>query len=195
MSLKEKINSEMVVAAKAKDSLKLGTIRMIKTALHNKEIDAKRDLNDAEILQVLSSIVKQRKDSIEQFKAGNRQDLVDKEEYELQVVQAFMPQQMSAEEVEAGGCESHRRDRGHEFQGHGEGHEGPHAQGGRKGRRQASERYRQSETFRLTGRLSPGAYQRASPVDRTRCSGARFSKKNGPSLYTFPIFIILGVRP
>jgi uncharacterized protein len=100
MSLKEKINSEMVVAAKAKDSLKLGTIRMIKTALHNKEIDAKRDLNDAEILQVLSSIVKQRKDSIEQFKAGNRQDLVDKEAYELQVVQAFMPQQMSAEEVE-----------------------------------------------------------------------------------------------
>ncbi len=84
MSLKEKINSEMVVAAKAKDSLKLGTIRMIKTALHNKEIDAKRELNDAEILQVLSSIVKQRKDSIEQFKTGNRQDLVDKEEYELQ---------------------------------------------------------------------------------------------------------------
>jgi hypothetical protein len=101
MSLKEKINSEMVAAAKAKDSLKLGAIRMIKTSLHNREIDAKRELNDTEILQVLSSIVKQRKDSIEQFKAGNRQDLVDKEEYELKVIQAFMPQQMSAEEVEA----------------------------------------------------------------------------------------------
>ena len=101
MSLKDKIQSEMVAAAKAKDSLKLGAIRMIKTALHNKEIDAKRELNDSEILQVLSSIVKQRKDSIEQFKTGNRQDLVEKEEYELKVVQAFMPQQMSAEEVEA----------------------------------------------------------------------------------------------
>jgi uncharacterized protein len=101
MSLKENINSEMVAAAKAKDSLKLGAIRMIKTALHNKEIDARRELNESEILQILSAIVKQRKDSIEQFKAGKRQDLVDKEEYELQVVQAFMPQQMSAEEVEA----------------------------------------------------------------------------------------------
>ena len=101
MSLKDKINSEMVAAAKAKDSLKLGAIRMIKTALHNKEIDAKRELNESEILQMLSAIVKQRKDSIEQFKAGKRQDLVDKEEYELTVVQAFLPQQMSAEEVEA----------------------------------------------------------------------------------------------
>jgi len=101
MSLKDKINSEMVVAAKAKDALKLGAIRMIKTALHNKEIDAKRELNESEILQVLSAIVKQRKDSIEQFKAGKRQDLVDKEESELAVVQAFMPQQMSPEEVES----------------------------------------------------------------------------------------------
>ncbi len=101
MSLKDKINSEMVAAAKAKDALKLGAIRMIKTTLHNREIDAKRELNEAEILQALSAIVKQRKDSIEQFKAGKRQDLVEKEEYELAVVQAFMPQQMSAEEVEA----------------------------------------------------------------------------------------------
>ena len=101
MTLKKQIDSEMIAAAKAKDSIKLGAIRMIKTALHNKEIDAKRELNDAEILQVLSSIVKQRKDSIEQFKTGNRQDLVEKEEAELKVVQAFMPQQMSAEAVEA----------------------------------------------------------------------------------------------
>lgn len=101
MSLQEKINSEMVTAAKAKDSIKLGAIRMIKTALHNKEIDAKRELSDTEILQVLASITKQRKDSIEQFRAGNRQDLVDKEEYELKVTQAFMPEQMSPEEVEA----------------------------------------------------------------------------------------------
>jgi uncharacterized protein len=101
MTLKKKIDAEMVAAAKAKDSIKLGAIRMIKTALHNKEIDTKRELNDAEILQVLSTIVKQRKDSIEQFKAGKRQDLVEKEEAELATVQSFMPQQMSAGEVEA----------------------------------------------------------------------------------------------
>ena len=101
MGLKEKINSEMVAAAKAKDSIKLGAIRMIKTALHNKEIDAKRELKEEEILQVLASIVKQRRDSIEQFKTGNRHDLVEKEEYELKVVQAFMPEQMSPAEVEA----------------------------------------------------------------------------------------------
>lgn len=101
MTLKQKIDAEMVAAAKAKDKVKLSAIRMIKTALHNREIDAKRDLNDTEILQVLSSIAKQRKESIEQFKAGGRLDLVEQEEAELKTVQSFMPQQMSTEEIEA----------------------------------------------------------------------------------------------
>ncbi len=101
MTLKQKIDAEMVAAAKAKDKVKLSAIRMIKTALHNREIDAKRDLSDTEILQVLSSIAKQRKESIEQFKAGGRLDLVEQEEAELKTVQSFMPQQMSAEEIEA----------------------------------------------------------------------------------------------
>jgi len=101
MSLKKTIDAEMVAAAKAKDKIKLSAIRMIKTALHNREIDAKRELNDPEILQVLSSIAKQRKESIEQFRAGGRLDLVKNEEEELKTVQSFMPQQMSAAEVEA----------------------------------------------------------------------------------------------
>ena len=101
MTLKKKIDSEMVAAAKAKDKIKLSAIRMIKTALHNKEIDAKRELNDAEILQILASVAKQRKESIEQFRAGGRLDLVEKEEAELKTVQSFMPQQMSAAEIEA----------------------------------------------------------------------------------------------
>ncbi len=100
MNLKEKINSEMVSAAKAKDKIKLSAIRMIKSALHNKEIDLKRELSDEELLQVLSSIVKQRKDSIEQFRKGGRVDLVEKEEKELAVVQFFMPEQLSEEEIE-----------------------------------------------------------------------------------------------
>ncbi len=100
MTLKQKIDAEMVAAAKAKDKIKLSAIRMIKTALHNKEIDAKRELSEAEIIQVLSSVAKQRKESIEQFRSGGRLDLVENEEAELRTVQSFMPQQMSAAEIE-----------------------------------------------------------------------------------------------
>ena len=100
VNLKEKINSEMISAAKARDKIRLSTIRMIKAALHNKEIDLKRELNDEELLQVLSSIVKQRKDSIEQFGKAGRTELVEKEEEELKVVQGFMPEQLSEEEIE-----------------------------------------------------------------------------------------------
>lgn len=100
MDINAKLNAEMVVAAKAKDKVRLSTIRMLKTALHNKEIDLMRPLNENETLQILSAIVKQRKDSIEQFVKGGRSDLVEKEEAELKVVQEFMPAQMSAEEVE-----------------------------------------------------------------------------------------------
>jgi len=101
MDINEKLNAEMIVAAKAKDKIRLSAIRMLKTALHNKEIELMRPLNETEILQLLSAVVKQRRDSIEQFARGNRPDLVEKEEAELKVVQEFMPAQMSEEEVEA----------------------------------------------------------------------------------------------
>lgn len=101
MSIKKKIENEMILAAKAKDKLKLSALRMIKTALHNREIDLKRDLNDTEMLQLLSSLVKQRNDSIDQFKKGGRTDLVEKESAELAIIQGFMPEQMSEEDVEA----------------------------------------------------------------------------------------------
>ena len=100
MDINAKLNEEIVVAAKAKDKIRLSAIRMLKTALHNKEIDLMRPLNESEILQILSVVVKQRKDSIEQFAKGGRNDLVEKEEAELKVVQEFMPAQMSDEEVE-----------------------------------------------------------------------------------------------
>jgi uncharacterized protein len=100
MDINVKLNEEMVKAAKAKDKIRLSAIRMLKTAVHNKEIDLMRPLNEAETLQVLSAIVKQRKDSIEQFTQGGRNDLVEKETAELKVVQEFMPAQMSDEEVE-----------------------------------------------------------------------------------------------
>jgi len=99
MNINEKLNAEMIVAAKAKDKIRLSAIRMLKTALHNKEIELMRPLNETELLQLLSAVVKQRRDSIEQFARGNRSDLVEKEEAELKVVQEFMPAQMSEEEV------------------------------------------------------------------------------------------------
>ena len=101
MDINVKLNDEMVAAAKAKDKIRLSAIRMLKTALHNKEIDLMRPLNEGETLQILSSLVKQRKDSIEQFAKGGRTDLVEKEEAELKVIQEFMPAQMSEEEVDA----------------------------------------------------------------------------------------------
>ena len=91
----------MATAAKAKDKIRLSAIRLLKTAVHNKEIELMRPLQEAEIMQLLSAMVKQRKDSIEQFAKGGRMDLVEKEEAELKVVQEFLPAQMSDEEVEA----------------------------------------------------------------------------------------------
>lgn len=101
MDINIKLNEEMVTAAKSKDKIRLSAIRMLKTALHNKEINLMRPLNESEVLQVLSSMIKQRKDSIEQFAKGGRTDLVEKEEAELKVVQEFMPAQMSEDEVDS----------------------------------------------------------------------------------------------
>ncbi|HUN54080.1 MAG TPA: GatB/YqeY domain-containing protein [Smithella sp.] len=101
MDINNKLNEEMVAAAKSKDKIRLSAIRMLKTALHNKEINLMRPLNESEVLQVLSSMIKQRKDSIEQFAKGGRTDLVEKEEAELKVVQEFMPAQMSEDEVDS----------------------------------------------------------------------------------------------
>jgi uncharacterized protein len=101
MTLIKQVEQDMIQAAKAKDKIRLSALRLIKTATHNREIDLKRELNEAEMLQLLSGMVKQRKDSIEQFAKGGRTDLVAQEEAELAIIQAFMPQQLSREEVEA----------------------------------------------------------------------------------------------
>ncbi|NTW17899.1 MAG: GatB/YqeY domain-containing protein [Syntrophaceae bacterium] len=95
------LNREMVLAAKLKDKIRLSTLRMIKSGVHNREIDLKRKMTDSEFMQMLSSMVKQRKDSIDQFKKGGREDLVEKEEAELKIIQQFMPVQLSEEEIDA----------------------------------------------------------------------------------------------
>jgi uncharacterized protein len=101
MAFEEKLNQQTVLAAKAKDKIRLSTLRMIKSGLHNREIDLKRDLSEAEFLQLLSGMVKQRRDSIEQFKKGGRTDLVEKELAELQVVEGFLPAQLSEADLDA----------------------------------------------------------------------------------------------
>lgn len=101
MTLKKKMDQEMILAAKAKDKIRLSALRMLKSGLHNREIDLKRELSEAEFLQLLSAMVKQRRDSIEQFEKGGRTDLVEKEEAELKVIQEFMPAPMSEAELDA----------------------------------------------------------------------------------------------
>lgn len=98
---KEKIERESIAAAKAKDKTRLSALRMLKTAVHNKEIDLRRELTEAEFLQVVSSMVKQRRESIEQFERGGRLDLVEKEKAELSIIQEFMPQPLTEAELSA----------------------------------------------------------------------------------------------
>jgi hypothetical protein len=100
MEIDEKVNNEMVLAAKAKDKVRLSAIRMIKTGIHNKEIDLKRKMTEAEFFQLLSTMVKQRRDSIDQFQKGGRTDLVEKETAEVKIIQEFMPEQMSEGDVD-----------------------------------------------------------------------------------------------
>lgn len=101
MTFKNKVDQEMILAAKATDKIRLSALRMLKNGLHNREIDLKRELNEAEFLQLLSGMVKQRRDSIEQFEKGGRPDLVEKEEAELKVIQEFLPAQMSEADLDA----------------------------------------------------------------------------------------------
>jgi len=101
MDMIVKVENAMKDAAKARDKVRLSALRMMKAALHNREIDSKDGLTDQDALQVLSSLAKQRKDSIEQFKNGGRLELAEREEQELDVIREFMPSQISEEEIGA----------------------------------------------------------------------------------------------
>lgn len=100
MPLIEQLAKTMAEAMKAHDQVRLATVRMLKAALMNREIERGRPLTDAEDLQVVAMLVKQRKDSIDQFARGGRQDLVDKETAELAVLEAYLPPVVDAGELE-----------------------------------------------------------------------------------------------
>ncbi|OOG48254.1 GatB/YqeY domain-containing protein [Polaromonas sp. A23] len=101
MSLKDQITEDMKTAMRAKDSERLGTIRLLLAALKQKEVDERVVLDDAAVVAIVDKLIKQRKDSIEAFQKAERKDLADKEAAELVVLQAYLPARLSAEEVTA----------------------------------------------------------------------------------------------
>ena len=99
MSLRDQITEDMKNAMRAKDMERLGTIRLLLAAIKQKEVDERVEITDAHVLAITEKLIKQRKDSISQFQAANREDLVAKEAAELEVLTGYMPAQLSAEEV------------------------------------------------------------------------------------------------
>ena len=101
MSLKARITEDMKAAMKAKEAAKLSAIRLLTAAIKQKEVDERIELDDAAVAAVIEKLVKQRKDSVTQYEAANRQDLADIEKAEIEILSAYLPEKMSSEEVAA----------------------------------------------------------------------------------------------
>lgn len=101
MSLKQQIVSDLTTSMKAQDAPRTSTLRMVKAALMNREIEKGGELNDEEMTKLLRSLVKQRRDSVEQYEKAGRQELADKEKSEIEVIEGYLPQAASREEIEA----------------------------------------------------------------------------------------------
>ena len=101
MSLKARITEDMKAAMKAKEAAKLSAIRLLNAAIKQKEVDERVELDDAAVAAVIEKLVKQRKDSVTQYEAANRQDLADVEKVEIDILSAYLPEKMSSEEVAA----------------------------------------------------------------------------------------------
>ena len=101
MSLKDQITEDMKAAMRAKDSQRLGAIRLLQAAIKQKEVDERSSLDDAAVIAIVDKLIKQRKDSIASFTQAGRQDLADKEAAEMGVLQAYLPARLSTEEINA----------------------------------------------------------------------------------------------
>lgn len=101
MRLRDKISEDLTAAMKCKDAARLSVLRMMKAAVKNREVDARQELEDAQVVQVLVGLIKQRKDSIEQFRQGGRLDLVEKETAEIKVIEEYLPSAVTDEEISA----------------------------------------------------------------------------------------------
>lgn len=100
MTLKEQLNDAMKAAMKARDNLRLSAVRMVRAAIVNREIDTRTELDDRAVVDVISTMAKQRRESIRMYRDGNRDELADKEELELAVLLEFLPAQLSPDEID-----------------------------------------------------------------------------------------------
>ena len=101
MSLKQQITEDMKTAMRAKDTARLGAIRLLLAAMKQREVDERIELSDADVVAIIEKMNKQRRDSISQYEAAGRQDLADVEKFEMRVLAAYMPQQLSEAEISA----------------------------------------------------------------------------------------------
>ena len=158
MAFIDRIQKDLTEAMKSKDELRLSVLRMVKTALKNKEIEKIRPLDDAESLQILQTLVKQRKESVEQFTRGGRMDLADKETREIAIIETYLPAAANDSRNRSSHRSGHRRDLRQFAQADGRGDQS----GARAPRRQ--DRGRQG-AFRSRAR-SPGAHELIEPIPR-----------------------------
>jgi len=99
VSLKTQVTEDMKTAMRAKETARLGAIRLLLAAMKQREVDERIELTDADVVSIIEKMLKQRRDSISQYKAANRQDLVDVEEFEVSILQTYMPQQLGEAEI------------------------------------------------------------------------------------------------
>jgi uncharacterized protein len=99
MSLQNRLNEDLKLAMKARDQLRMDVIRMIKAAVMNREMEIKKDLDDAEMSRVMTTMIKQRRESVEQFEKGNRAELAAKERQEITIIESYLPQGLSLEQL------------------------------------------------------------------------------------------------
>jgi len=101
MSLHDRLTEDLKFAMKSRDQLRMDVIRMIKAAVLNKEVELKRDLDDAEMSRVMTTLVKQRRESVEQFEKAQRAELAEKERREIEIIEAYLPKPLTHQELEA----------------------------------------------------------------------------------------------
>jgi hypothetical protein len=100
MSLRDRLTEDLKVAMKSRDQLRMDVIRMIKAAILNKEVELKKDLDDAEMSRIMTTLIKQRRESVEQFQKAQRTELADKERKEISIIESYLPQALSLQELE-----------------------------------------------------------------------------------------------
>jgi hypothetical protein len=100
MSLRDRLSEDLKLAMKARDQLRMDVIRMIKAAVLNKEVEMKKDLDDADMSRTMTTMIKQRKESVEQYEKGQRAELAAKERQEISIIESYLPKALSADELE-----------------------------------------------------------------------------------------------